>query len=86
MKYYVVDSSGQRYGPADMTTLQAWAREGRVTGASVLEVEGTGHRTTAAAVLGSGAFAVQPAFEQRPGGGVFGEQVPQTVQPGGTLP
>ncbi|GMV38244.1 MAG: hypothetical protein AMXMBFR61_27520 [Fimbriimonadales bacterium] len=86
MKYYVVDLSGQKYGPADIATLQAWAREGRVSGDSVLEAEGTGQRTTAAAVLGPTAFAVQPPFAQRQGGGAFGEQVPQTVQPGGALP
>jgi len=68
MKYYVVDQSGQKYGPADIATLETWAREGRVTGASVLEDEATGHRTTAAAVLGSVAFATQSPFEQRPGG------------------
>ncbi len=83
MKYYVVDPSGQKYGPADIATLQTWAREGRVTGHTVLEVQGTGQRTSAAEVLGHGTFAEQPAFGQRPGGGAFGEQVPQMVQPGG---
>lgn len=86
MKYYVVDAGGQRYGPADLTMLRAWAREGRVTADSALEVEGTGQRTSAAAVLGPAAFAVQPSFEKWPSAGARGEYIPQTVQPGGALP
>lgn len=40
--YYVVGLDGQRYGPADMATLQKWALEGRVLPTMMLEEAGTG--------------------------------------------
>lgn len=52
MRYFVINPDGQRYGPADLATLQQWANEGRVVATTALEEEATGTRTQASAVPG----------------------------------
>lgn len=52
MRYYVIAPDGQRYGPADVETLNAWITEGRVTPNQLLEEEGSGTRVAASAVPG----------------------------------
>ncbi|MBI1331713.1 MAG: hypothetical protein GC165_02420 [Armatimonadetes bacterium] len=52
MQFYVVDESGQRYGPADFMTLNQWAQQGRILPHTVLEEVGTGRQTTAAQLQG----------------------------------
>ena len=47
MNYFVIWPDGRRFGPADLATLNAWAQEGRLTPANVLEEEGTATRLTA---------------------------------------
>jgi hypothetical protein len=42
MGYYVIAQDGNRYGPADIATLQQWVREGRVAPNTTLEDEYTG--------------------------------------------
>ncbi len=42
MGYYVIAHDGKRYGPADVTTLQQWVREGRIAPNTTLEDEFTG--------------------------------------------
>lgn len=42
MGYYVIAHDGNRYGPADIETLQQWVREGRVAPNTTLEDEFTG--------------------------------------------
>ena len=42
MGYYVIAQDGDRYGPADIPTLQQWVREGRIAPNTTLEDEVTG--------------------------------------------
>lgn len=42
MGYYVIAHDGNRYGPADIATLQQWVREGRIAPNTLLEDEFTG--------------------------------------------
>lgn len=44
MNYYVILPDGRKFGPADLATLNQWAREGRLIHASQLEEAGTGRR------------------------------------------
>lgn len=51
--YFVVDpASGQKFGPADVETLNRWVLEGRLTPASMFEDASTGQQMTAAQVPG----------------------------------
>ena len=53
MNYFVVDqNSGQKYGPADVTTLNQWIVEGRVTPSTMLEDATTGQQMLASTVPG----------------------------------
>ncbi len=44
MRYYVLDPSGAKFGPADVAMLDQWAQEGRVIATTMLEEESTGRR------------------------------------------
>ena len=67
-KYFVVDTaSGQKYGPADVPTLNAWIAEGRMNAQSTLEDADTGERIVAHMVQG---LSVGPAA---PSTGAYGE-------------
>ena len=48
MRYYVIFPTGQRYGPADLRTLQLWVAENRVGPATTLMEETTGRSFPAA--------------------------------------
>ncbi len=50
MRYYVIATDGQRYGPADIQTLQTWIGQGRIIHQTVLEEETGGARMAAGAV------------------------------------
>ena len=52
MRYFVIGDDGQKYGPADVLTLQAWVGEGRLLPNQQVEEEGSGIRMAAAAVNG----------------------------------
>ncbi len=39
--YYVRAQDGNRYGPADLDTLNSWAAEGRINAATMIEIEGS---------------------------------------------
>ncbi len=52
MRYYVISSDGQRYGPADLATLNAWAQQGRLLGNQLLEDETNGVRIVASSLPG----------------------------------
>lgn len=71
MRYFVIHPSGQKYGPADLTTLNTWIQEGRVTVNTELEDEATGARLSAASlpglVFGGGPVIVQPQPQPQPG-------------------
>jgi len=47
MGYYVIAPDGNRYGPADISTLQQWVREGRIVANTTLEDELTGTKIRA---------------------------------------
>lgn len=52
-QYFVVDTTtGQKYGPADITTLNEWAQQGRVTPQTILEDSATGNQIPASSVAG----------------------------------
>ncbi len=50
MRYFVVSLDGQKYGPADIPTLQQWIAEGRIMPNTYLEEEIGGARMQAAGV------------------------------------
>jgi len=52
MNYFVIAADGQKYGPADIPTLNQWAQEGRVLTTSMLEDATTGERVAATSVPG----------------------------------
>ena len=52
MKYYVVLTDGRKFGPADLDTLNAWIKEGRLTRDSMMENEENGMRARASEVQG----------------------------------
>ena len=72
MNYFVIASDGQKYGPADVPTLNQWAQEGRVLTTSMLEDATTGERVAATSVPGivfpiappTGQNFQQPNFQQ----------------------
>ncbi|MBS1701446.1 MAG: hypothetical protein JST12_07285 [Armatimonadetes bacterium] len=62
MQYYVVDPSGQRYGPADLATLNQWAQTSRVHPTSIVVDAYTGQQIAAAQIPG----LHFPAQQQQP--------------------
>jgi len=52
MRYFVVTDNGQKYGPADLPTLNQWIAEGRVIPSTILEDEGSGVRMAASTLSG----------------------------------
>ena len=59
MNHYVVASDGQKYGPANVATLNEWIGHGRLFPTNTLEEEGTGRRFPAGELAGLN-FAVAP--------------------------
>lgn len=52
MQYFVIGADGQKYGPVDLETLNSWAAEGRVNGATQIESAENGARGLASQVPG----------------------------------
>lgn len=52
MNYFVIADDGQKYGPADIPTLNQWAQDRRVLPTSMLEDAATGARVPASQVPG----------------------------------
>ncbi len=52
MQYFVVLPDGQKFGPADLATLNQWASEGRLTPQSQLEDVASGQTFQASAIAG----------------------------------
>ncbi len=50
MRYFVITDDGNRYGPADLETLNQWIQEGRLLATTLLEEEASGARIAASAV------------------------------------
>jgi hypothetical protein len=78
MRYFVIGDDGQRYGPADVPTLNQWIQEGRVRQTTLLQPE-AGGATVAASIIPDLSFAPQPgapqtfASYQRPGNQMVGD-------------
>lgn len=68
MRYYVLSDDGQKYGPADVATLNGWIAENRLMPHQMLEEEASGARFAARAVTGLN-FPTQPAAAGTPTGG-----------------
>jgi len=66
MRYFVISEGGQKYGPADVATLNSWIAEQRLLPSQQLEEESSGIRMAATAVQGLN-FAVQASGEFAPG-------------------
>lgn len=52
MRYFVLANDGNKYGPADVATLNGWIAEGRLVATQMLEDETTGARLPAGTVPG----------------------------------
>ena len=75
MRYYVVADDGQKYGPADLSTLNEWIGQGRLLQSHTLEEETTGRSVSATAVAGLNWNIASPGPGQgygAPGGGYTG--------------
>lgn len=68
MTYFVYSQDGQKYGPADLPTLQQWIQDGRVTPQTMLEDTSTGFRAFAGHTAGLN-FTLAPHFASQPGPG-----------------
>ncbi len=80
MRYFVIGDDGQKYGPADVPTLQAWIAEGRLLPTQQVEEEGSGVRSAARAIPGL-TFPLE-APQQAPQGPGAAQGSPYAQQPG----
>lgn len=60
MRYYVVGSKNELFGPADITTLNQWISEGRLVPTSMMQEEGGGARFVASMLPGLTFSAAYP--------------------------
>jgi hypothetical protein len=74
MRYFVIGDDGQKYGPADVATLNSWITEGRLLATTLLENEATGERVAAQATPGLAFAAVGIPTPIAPGGQRQGDQ------------
>ena len=56
MQFYVLNASGEKYGPATLEQLYIWAREGRLVAATLVEETETGRCVPAEQVLQENTF------------------------------
>ncbi len=66
MRYFVIGDDGQKYGPADVATLNGWIAEGRLLPTQQVEDEASGARMAASSVSGL-VFPVQNTQQFAPG-------------------
>jgi len=90
LEYYVLGADGNKYGPADVPTLNKWAQEGRVLPTTLLEDFQTGQKVQASAVMGmqfpgSGGIVGLPDAPQMPGIQGIPIQQPTTADPDAPL-
>ncbi len=89
MGYYVLGDQGQKYGPADVATLNMWVGEGRVVPHTMLEDEVSGGQIAAASVPGLQFQVVAPPpnnpYSQPPMGQPMGQQQPYQGYPRGPM-
>jgi hypothetical protein len=66
VSYFVLGEGGQKYGPADLATLNQWIGEGRLLPNTMLEDASSGVRSTAGAISGLNFAATAPATGYAP--------------------
>lgn len=71
MRYYVIGADGNRYGPVDMTQLQAWVGEGRVTRTTMVVEEMSGQQYAASAIAGLNFPMTGPEVNAPAGSGYY---------------
>ena len=81
MQYFVIAPDGQKYGPADVPTLNHWAEEGRIVSTTMLEDAATGQIVPATQLPGLMIVPTAPisanyqnphaAYPRGPAGGMF---------------
>ncbi len=84
MAFYVVGPDGNKYGPADVPTLQQWVGEGRVTANTLLEEEGTGRQGYASTVPGL-SFTSDGSSDPMTGAPTYANSIP-TQMPNAYVP
>jgi hypothetical protein len=83
MGYFVIADDGNKYGPADLATLNAWIAEGRLQPNTILEEAQTMERRPASAVLGLNVLgAPGPQSAQTYANPTQGQPGPTMGQPG----
>lgn len=79
MNYFAILSDGQKFGPADIATLNQWAQENRIFPTTMLEDAATGTRIQASQVPGiifpAPAAAPPGNYSQPPSGAYMGGPV-----------
>ncbi len=86
MNYFVVDqTSGQKYGPADLATLNQWVVEGRVTPTTMLEDAATGQQVLASSVPGL-SLGVPPSTAPPPAAAQVANPYPRQFEQAPGLP
>ncbi len=86
MNYFVVDqTSGQKYGPADLATLNQWVVEGRVTPTTMLEDAATGQQVLASSVPGL-SLGVPPTAAPPPAAAPVANPYPRQFEQAPGLP
>lgn len=85
MNYFVIAQDGQKYGPADVPTLNQWVRDARIIPSTMLEDATTGQRVQADQLPGL-TFGPTPQanysqpnnpYAQYPRGGGYGPVTPR---------
>lgn len=82
MQYFVIAPDGQKYGPADVMTLNQWVQQNRVTPTTMLEDAATGAQIPASQVPGlvftappsnQNPYNAAPGYPQYPRDGFSGD-------------
>jgi hypothetical protein len=81
VRYFVIGDDGQKYGPADIATLQSWVGEGRLLPTQQVEEEGSGIRMAASAINGLKFPHQAPPGPQQPAPGAYQQPPAGTYQP-----
>lgn len=84
MAFYVVGTDGNKYGPTDITTLQQWVAEGRVTQSTLLEEVETGRQGYASTVP-SLSFTSEWSAAPNSGAAIYTNSPPPNL-PGTNMP
>jgi hypothetical protein len=86
MRYFVIGDDGQKYGPADVPTLNQWITDGRLLATTIVENEATGERMSAQAVPGLNFPIAAPPQSSGPVGNYGAPSPMGTPAPTGYVP